>query len=146
MLSDFITLDRIQIVDNVASWQDAVRLAAQPLLKDASISDAYLQDVLSNIERNGPYIVLKAGFALPHAQAKDGSVSSTCMSCLIVQEGVDFSDSPAHNAKVLIFLAATHVSAHMEAMGELVDKLADDNWLVAMSGATSAKAVADLLD
>jgi mannitol/fructose-specific phosphotransferase system IIA component (Ntr-type) len=145
MLKKFITQNRVQVVDKVASWQDAVELAAGPLLADKSITPRYVEDVLANIDANGPYIVLTEGFALPHAQSKEGSVMDTCMSLLVVNEGVAFSPAPEHRAHVIILLAAVNSSAHMDAMVELVDKLDDLNWLQAMSKASSIQEAFALL-
>ncbi|NIZ19229.1 PTS sugar transporter subunit IIA [Entomospira culicis] len=137
MLQKFITKERIQIIEQAADWVDAVNMAGAPLLQQGLIMPSYLENVIRNINENGPYIILKEGFALPHAQAGEENVKETCMSLLITRQAVKFSDDPADAVKVMILLASVDANAHMGAMVDLVEKLDDDAWLEQLGEAQS---------
>lgn len=144
MLKNFINAERIQITNHCDTWQEAVQLAAKPLVDGKQIQPQYVDEVIKNITNNGPYIVLKEGFALPHAQA-NGYVNETAMALLVLKKAVSFSDSSEHDVKVLMFLASTDPQAHMSAMVELVDRLDNDTWLNTLIAANDGNELLELL-
>ena len=46
--------------------------AAQPLLKNGSVTKQYVEAMVQSVLDAGPYIVLMPGFALAHARSEDG--------------------------------------------------------------------------
>lgn len=145
MLSNLITKDRICIIDCLDSWQEAVLLTAKPLLEDGSIEASYVESVINNIEKNGPYIILMEDFALPHAQNLNNNVKRTGMSLLVVKEGVSFSNSKKDIVRVIILLASLDASVHMQTMVQLVGKLETPGWVKKLIQAKSIEEIQILL-
>ena len=51
--------DKIQIVDSIKDWKEALRVAAKPLLDAKNIESRYVDSIIENVNKNGPYIVLR---------------------------------------------------------------------------------------
>lgn len=121
MLKDIINKNRIQIVDTIQDWKDAIRLASVPLIDDGSIDCSYVDAMIENVEKNGPYIALADRFALPHASNKIG-VNNVAMSLLIVKKEVDLIGK---NINLFMVLATTDNKIHMKALASLSEILYD---------------------
>src|SRR5699024_5870220 len=80
---------------------------------------------------NGPYIVLKDYFALPHARAGDG-VNEMGMSLLTLDTPVDLKGNPV---KIFLVLAAVDSSSHLDALSEISELLMnEDNYQMFLNG------------
>ena len=121
MLKDLIYDERINIVERVADWKEAITLAAQPLVKDKSIEPSYIDAMIESVNKYGPYIVLDDYFALPHAKANVG-VNRLGMSLLVVRNAVDLCDNPVN---VFLVLATVDKNSHLDALAELSDLLCE---------------------
>ncbi|GAB2501813.1 hypothetical protein GCM10008929_22860 [Alkalibacterium psychrotolerans] len=122
MLTDYLSEETMNHVDSVDSWEEGIRLAARPLLEKGVIEEVYIEAMISSVNENGPYIVLKDYFALPHAKAGEG-VNEVGMALLTLNEPVDLAGNPV---KVFLVLAAVDSSAHLEALSEISELLIDD--------------------
>lgn len=122
MISDLLPKSRMQKMQSVSSWEEAIKIASKPLLEDGLIEEKYVQAMIDNVEKNGPYIVLKDYFALPHAKAGYG-VNQKGMSLLLLEEAVELK---GNEVKTFLVLAAVDSSSHLEALTELSTLLMDD--------------------
>lgn len=135
MLTNYLTEKTIQHVEKVADWQEGIALAAAPLLEKGVIEERYIDSMIQSVNDNGPYIVLKDYFALPHAKAGEG-VNEVGLSLLTLDEPVDLKNNPV---KVFLVLAAVDSSAHLEALSEVSELLMDDDvYDVFLSGSHEA--------
>ncbi|CAM3747133.1 Mannitol-specific cryptic phosphotransferase enzyme IIA component [Klebsiella quasivariicola] len=67
MISDWLTPDKINVINTIDTWENAIRLAAEPLL-----AQEYITAILKSHEEIGPYYVLAPGLAMPHARPEQG--------------------------------------------------------------------------
>lgn len=124
MLKEFLT-GNIQIVENVKNWEEALEIGAKPLIDKKNIEQRYVKAIIDNVYKNGPYIVLTDGVAMPHSRPEEG-VLKKGMSFLKVKNGVDFYKT--ENKVYLFFtLAAEDADGHQDAIAELADFLGDDD-------------------
>lgn len=124
MLKEELTLDRV-LVDDVASWQEAIRRAGQPLFEAEAIRESYIDQVIANIqEPGGTYMDLGFGITLAHARPEAGALK-TAFSVLTLRDPVNLNDDEAHPVRTVIFLAAADDSAHQEALRDLATILRD---------------------
>ncbi|WP_392561835.1 PTS sugar transporter subunit IIA [Orbus sturtevantii] len=119
-----LLMDNFYFSDRQLSWQEAICLAANPLLNKGAITQNYINDVIKNIEINGSYIVLVPEIALPHARS-NGNVLQTAMSFLKLTHPVTFPDGMS--VTVMFFLASTDSDGHLDVLVELAEILADKN-------------------
>ncbi|MDN6290550.1 MAG: PTS sugar transporter subunit IIA [Tetragenococcus koreensis] len=123
MITNYLTEDNMQHVKLVNDWEEAIKLAAKPLLEKKIIETVYIDNMIQSVKDNGPYIVLKDYFALPHAKAGEG-VNEVGMSLLTLEDPVDLEGNPV---KIFLVLAAVDSSTHLEALSELSELLMDDD-------------------
>ena len=123
MITNYLTEDNMQHVKLVNDWEEAIKLAAKPLLKKKIIETVYIDNMIQSVLDNGPYIVLKDYFALPHAKAGEG-VNEVGMSLLTLEDPIDLKGNPV---KIFLVLAAVDSSTHLEALSELSELLMDDD-------------------
>lgn len=146
-LTDLLKEELIQQVDSVSNWQDAVRLAAKPLLANGYIEESYIQAMIASINETGPYIVLAPKVAVPHA-SPDAGVHQLGISLLQVKEPVDFSEDDDDDKKVqLIFvLAAVDSTAHLRALQELALILDDEEAIDSLIAASDPREILAIID
>ena len=146
-LTDLLKEELIQQVDSVSTWQDAVGLAAQPLLANGYIEESYIQAMIASINETGPYIVLAPKVAVPHA-SPDAGVHQLGISLLQVKEPVDFSEDDDDDKKVqLIFvLAAVDSTAHLRALQELALILDDEEAIDSLIAASDPREILAIID
>lgn len=115
MLKEVLTRGRMNRVKSCPSWEEAIRMAAQPLLEEELITERYVELMIENVNKFGPYMVLEDGFALPHASEKEG-VNEFSMSYLFVEEAVDLKGKPIH---AFVVLATVDNTTHLRALASL---------------------------
>ncbi|SHK25750.1 Transcriptional antiterminator [Clostridium cavendishii DSM 21758] len=122
MLKELVTAERIKKIKGVNSWEEAIKIASKPLLKDGSIEQIYVDEMIQSITKHGPYIVLADRFALPHASSKNG-VNKLAMSLLVVDDEVDLLGKPVN---IFMVLAAVDNNSHIRALASLSEMLYDE--------------------
>lgn len=122
MLKELINEQRVRKVSKVKDWEEAIKVAARPLLEDGSIKEEYVEAMIESIKKHGPYIVLADRFALPHANAKEG-VNRLSMSLLTVEEEVDLLGKPVN---IFMVLATVDNNSHIKALASLSELLYDE--------------------
>ncbi len=124
MLKDLLTKEHIMFKPQVSSVKEALYDGAKPLLDKQLIEKRYVEKVLKNLEEMGPYIVVAPNIALSHARPTDG-VNELCMSLLLLEEPVNFSDKENREVRAIITLAAPDETSHLTALGQLSQMLMD---------------------
>lgn len=132
----------VTVADGVANWEDAIRLAAKPLRLDGCVSEAYVNAMIQNVHRNGPYIVIMPGVALPHSRVEDGA-NTTCLSLLKLHQAVMFPED--HAIKLVIALAAKDNDTHMNLLSGLVDILTDEEQMKRILNCASKQELLEIL-
>lgn len=105
----FIENNSIRLGLSAASWQEAVKLAVQPLIDSGAVTSEYYDAIIASTEKYGPYYVLMPGMAMPHAEAGVG-VKRNAFALITLSQPVTFSDGK--DVSVLLTLAATDPSIH----------------------------------
>ncbi|MDP4109919.1 MAG: PTS sugar transporter subunit IIA [Bacillota bacterium] len=143
MLNDLISLERIQCVDEVSDWEEALNLAAKPLIDDGSIEPKYIDAMIQMVNRYGPYFILAPGIALPHARPEDG-VNKLAMSLLKVNKAVVFDEE--HYANLFFVLASADGKTHLEALKQLSHLFMNDDAMQKFLAANNAQELWELLN
>ncbi|MCF6464945.1 PTS sugar transporter subunit IIA [Clostridium sp. Cult2] len=122
MLSKYLQ-DNINFMDGIFSWEESIELGARPLLEKGYITPKYIKDIITNINKNGSYIVIVPGIAMPHAR-NEGGVIKTGISFLKLKNHTVFPDDKKVN--ILLTLAAKDNSEHLELLSNLSSILIDE--------------------
>ena len=94
---------------SAATWQEAVKLAVEPLIESGAVQPQYYDAIVESTEEYGPYYILMPGMAMPHARPEAG-VKRDAFSLITLTEPVTFSDGK--EVSVLLSLAATSSKIH----------------------------------
>lgn len=124
LLTELLTKDTIQLANFVNTWQEAIHLAASPLLKQHKIEERYIESMIHSIEKHGPYVVITPKVAIPHARHTEG-VNELAMSLLSLQKPVLFG--PEKPVFLIIVLAATDHVSHLQALVDITKILQEPN-------------------
>jgi len=148
LLNDFLEKDLVDIRHEPAEdWRDALRQAGAKLIEHEYIKKEYLGEIIKNVEKNGPYIVIVPGVAMPHALAESTNVLGTAISFTKFPEPVVFDkDNPDSQAQLFFTLAAKDPDQHLKNISDLSDLLMTDGLidkLLAVDSVADFKAVVD---
>jgi PTS system mannitol-specific IIA component len=123
MLGEYLK-NNIYFLDEVSSWEESIKVAADPLLNKGFITPKYIQDMIDNVNINGPYIVIVPGIAMPHAR-NEGGVIKTGISLLKLKKPVLFPEG--NEVNILIVLAAEDSTGHLDLISDLSSILIDED-------------------
>lgn len=131
LLQDILDKDLVDIRLNPAEdWQDALRQSGVKLLQHNYIRTGYLDEIIDNVIKNGPYIVIVPGVAMPHALAESENVLGTAISFTKFPKPVVFDQkNPDSQAQLFFTLAARDSQQHLKNISELSDILMGDGMI-----------------
>ncbi|KAF0223508.1 MAG: transcriptional antiterminator [Erysipelotrichaceae bacterium] len=111
-----IKKEHIKTIESVGSWEEAIWIASEPLLQDQSITEQYVQKMISNVREMGPYIVISNDIAIPHARPEDG-VLKTAVALLKLKDRVVFS--PEKSVNTILVLAGSSNGSHINILRDI---------------------------
>lgn len=122
---ELLKKENVQICDAAADWRDAIRIAVKPLEEHGYVEACYKEEIISNVEKMGPYIVIADNIALPHARPEQGALR-TQIGVTLFRQNVVFEgkDMPA---RLFVTLAAKDSNSHLDALMEISELLSDES-------------------
>lgn len=96
-LLEYLNEERIQIVNDSMFWQDSVRRASQILVEKESITENYVETMISQTLSYGGYMFLNNEVMLAHAKPEDG-VNRIDISLSIFREPAVFPGGRRENS------------------------------------------------
>jgi PTS system ascorbate-specific IIA component len=124
------------------TWQEAVRLGVDQLIKAGAVQESYYQAILDNVANHGPYFVLVPGFAMPHARPEDG-VFKNGMSLVPLATPVEFGNRDNDPVDVVLTIAADDAkSMNEEVIVQVMGLLDCDEAMEALRKAENGEDVA----
>lgn len=121
---DLLKKENVQICDSARDWRDAIRIAVRPLEEHGYVEPRYKEEVISNVETMGPYIVIADNIALPHARPEQG-VLKTQIGVTLFRQNIIF-DGKDMPARLFITLAAEDSDSHLDVLMEISELLSDE--------------------
>ena len=116
-IEGMIQRKNVQILDGVASWEEAIRVAVTPLVEDGYVEERYISGIIENTHEMGPYYVLCPDLALLHARPEQGVIKQQ-LALPVLRHPVRFKPE-GPDVRVLVTLAAVDADSHIEAMKRL---------------------------
>ncbi|EGQ3053638.1 PTS transporter subunit EIIA [Staphylococcus pseudintermedius] len=139
-----ITEKSVLLNQHADSWEEAVRIAARPLVESEAVKPEYVDAIIKSTYHYGPYYLLMEGMAMPHARPEDG-VNRNAFSLVTFDTPVPFSDGKP--AQVFVVLAATSAEIHTSiAIPQIVAVFEIENIIEKLSSATSVEEVFAIID
>ena len=104
--------ENIQIISKVKDWREAIHVAVQPLVNGGYCEARYIDEIIKNTEKLGPYYVLCENLALVHGSTDQG-VLKRQIAITLLEEPIKFKED-GYNVRVMVTLAASDSDSHME--------------------------------
>lgn len=144
-MSQLIKMQNIQVQQEVANWEEAIRKAGQLLLANKSIGSDYIEDMVNAIHELGPYIVIAPHIALAHARPSD-KVKRNDISIITLKQPVAFGSEHNDPVNIVFAFCATESGGHLEQLTNLASLLDKDTVLSVLNNSNSNEEVFQILN
>lgn len=121
-LWDVVCEATVQLGFHASDWQSAVRQGARLLEDTGAVDESYVDAIIANIQRMGPYMAIMPQVFLSHAE-NAGNVHSVAVSILTLDEGICVGQPDCDPIRLVVTLAATDASSHLRAIAQLFSLL-----------------------
>ncbi|MBN6078397.1 PTS sugar transporter subunit IIA [Aggregatibacter actinomycetemcomitans] len=105
----------IRLNQSASNWEEAIKIGTDLLVASGAIEPRYYDNIINNIKKFGPYIVLAPGLAMPHSRPEEG-VIKTAFGLTTLSTPVDLD---GESISVLLTLAGSDSNSHMEGIMEI---------------------------
>ena len=102
-INDLIMRNDIQILDKCDSWEEAIQIAAAPLLNAGKIEQRYVLTMIDAVRTLGTYMVLLPETAFVHA-GTDSGIYEDCCSLLVLKQPIILGDGKGKLVRNIIVL------------------------------------------
>lgn len=116
---ELLSEDRICIDYQAEDWRDAVEKAGRLLYDTGAVEERYVEAMIRNIEKYGPYIVICPGTALPHADVKEG-VKTEAASLVRLKKPVSFHHEMNDPVRYVIGMSVKSAESVNQAIYDLM--------------------------
>ncbi len=140
ILQKIVARGHYKFVDHVDTWQEAVKLSTESLVKTGYVSENYYKQIVDCIEKYGPYVVFEHYVAMPHSQEGAEGAFKTGVGFMRVKEDVDFGtdeDGERKIARLFFTLAAKDPNEHIDNMQQLMTVFCNEPLLDALMEANT---------
>lgn len=141
-MKELLKKENVKIIPNVKDWVEAIHVAVQPLVDQGYCEPRYIDGIIENTNKFGPYYVLCENLALIHANSSQGVIKKQ-LAITILKEPVKFKPD-GYDVRVLITLAATDSESHMGAIQAISNIFSDQEKVQKFLDATSSDEIYDL--
>lgn len=141
----WITPDSIAVNITAQTWQEAVHIVGQLLVKVGAAEPRYIEAMINTVKELGPYIVLAPGLALPHARPEDGALK-VGFAAITLNEGVNFGNPDNDPVRLVIAFCAPDSTSHLHLLTQLARKLEKGEFLERAIAAKSAQELAEIFE
>ena len=98
---------------DASTWQEAVKLSVDLLVKADVVEPRYYQAILDGVAQHGPYFVIAPGLAMPHGRPEEG-VKKTGFALVTLRKPLAFNHEDNDPVDILITMAAVDANTHQE--------------------------------
>ncbi|MCU1788785.1 PTS sugar transporter subunit IIA [Pectobacterium polaris] len=135
-LANWLNNEKVQYVENVSDWKEAINIAGLPLLNEGAISQDYLDAIIRQKEEIGPYFVIAPQIAMPHARPEQGA-KKLGLSIVRLGNAVKFDAEENDPVTAIFMFAAPDSNSHIEMISQLAEVLSDENMMESIFNARS---------
>lgn len=118
ILADILNPTTIQIMNQEIYWEDAIRMAADPLLQHHDIEARYVEKMITLIQEDKPFIMIAEGIIIAHAGVDDG-VNRVSMGMLKLSKKILVNGYM--NADLIVVLATPDKTNHLNALYKFIE-------------------------
>jgi mannitol operon transcriptional antiterminator len=129
---------------NVTDWKEAIATAAKPLIKKQKITENYVQCMINNVVKYGPYIVFAPGVAIAHANSQDGALEFG-ISLLRLSTPINFGHKENDPVDIIVAFSLDNAEKHKAILFCMMNIFCNKEALKEVRNAKTRKKVIDIL-
>ncbi|EGT0014177.1 PTS sugar transporter subunit IIA [Clostridium perfringens] len=142
-IRDLLNENNIILKATAFNKEEAVRLAAEPLLKEESITEEYVKDILEKINDLGPYMAIMPGVVIAHSRPGD-YVLKDCISMLTLENPVEFGHEDNDPIEIIFVIGAKENTGHLDALQDLARVLINEDSVNKIKNAQNKEEIMEL--
>lgn len=128
MLREFVESKHYKFAEEAPDWREAIRMSCESLEADGTVEADYKDQIISCVEKYGPYIVIMPDVAMPHCQEGARGVHKTTIGFMKLEKPVSFEEgNPEKDARLFFTLASCNSDQHLENMTKLSEVLMNED-------------------
>ena len=139
VLQDIVEKKHYRFIDGEGvTWQEAVRLSAETMVADGTVSEDYYKQIVACIEKYGPYVVFDHNVAMPHTTENAEGAFKTGIGFMVSEKMIDFGedeDGEKKEANIFFTLSSANPDEHMNNIMQLSSIFMNDDLLDALAAA-----------
>jgi transcriptional antiterminator/mannitol/fructose-specific phosphotransferase system IIA component (Ntr-type) len=146
-LHQLLPPSHIRLDVEVSDWREAIRASAQPLLKMGYIEERYVDAMIEDVEKYGPYMALSPGVAIPHSSPENGTIKMG-MSMVRLANPISFGSESNDPVEFVFTLSAVDRKTHLRAFANLIDMVSkpDIEFLAKLKTAKSEEEASRIIE
>ncbi len=137
--------DMIRLKVDLNSWEEAIKFGGELLQKAGYIENEYIEKMIENVKKNGSYIVVAPGIAMPHAKA-DEYVLKNGVSIVTPKVPLSFGHDTNDPVKLIITLASIDPNIHLEIIQDVVTLLSNHDAIAMIEASNDSNEVIQLIN
>lgn len=144
MLSEYVKEKDLQMGFTCRSWQEAIEVAAKPLLEAGIIEERYVETIKQNHREMGAYMVVAPHIMLAHARPECGA-KGLGLTFTTLAEPVPFGSELNDPVKLVITLATPDDKSHVKLLESLMQFLLQSEALAKLMAAREPSEAYDII-
>lgn len=145
MLSNLLNEKTIIINEQNLSWEESILKAGKPLLEAGSITQNYLDSIISMHHQLGPYYVIAPHIAMPHSRSENGALKLG-LSILISKKDITFNSLENDPIHFVFLFSAPDNQSHLEMLMSLSELFSNQEDLDAIQNSNSIEQVLSIIN
>ncbi|EHT99403.1 putative PTS system IIA component [Pantoea stewartii subsp. stewartii DC283] len=121
-LTQWLNAEKIQYIERVSDWKEAIQVTGNPLCREGAISQDYIDTIVRLKEETGPYFVIAPRIAMPHARPEQGA-KKLGLSVVKLATPVNFDADENDPVDILFMFSAPDSNSHIEMISQLAEVL-----------------------
>lgn len=135
-LGTWLNTEKIQYIESVNDWKEALLIAGCPLINEGIITQNYIDAIIREKEEIGPYFVIAPRIAMPHARPEQGA-NKLGLSIVLLGNAVKFDSEENDPVTAIFMFAAPDSNSHIEMISQLAEVLSDESIMEQLFNARS---------
>lgn len=121
----------IQARRHANNWQQAIDIAAGPLIQFGAAQSQYIEGIIENTLNWGPYYLIAPGVALPHARPEQGA-NHNQITVTTLSTPVTFGNEDCDPVWLLLCASATDADEHIRIIQQICQLIDSPEMLTAL--------------
>lgn len=142
---NLLSKERVEMDYPAKDWEDAIRCAGKLLYDTNTVTEQYVEEMVSSVKKHGPYIVVCKGMALPHADCSKGAIKEAA-SLVRLKTPIEFGSVYNDPVRYVIGMSIKSAESINQAIYDMMKIFGDENNMNKFDSLPDEQAVLDMIN